>query len=203
MELGFGLVHIKLPGSRGHRGRLSSAVRVPLLACPAVPSLSFTNKEQGLGLTETEGTAGSPRRWLCTLRRRGLVYELPGSSKSTGMGGGLPLVNPEGGHSSISAAARNPQCVKTPGEGTRFQLIGTQFGDECGQSRELRLAGPRETRQMFVRGSALQSSGAGWAHHPNRAPGREADEGPAVLGALGSATPRGPGPLPAQCRREG
>lgn len=57
--------------------------------------------------------------------------------------GRLPLINADGGHSSILAAARKQQLVKTSGEGTRFQLIGTQFLDERRQKRKLCLTGPR------------------------------------------------------------
>lgn len=42
---------------------------------------------------------------------------------------------------------------------------------------------PQIGQADVVRGSSLQSSSAGWAHHANRAPGRAADEGPAALGA--------------------
>lgn len=69
---------------------------------------------------------------------------------------------------------------------------------------------PQIGQADVVRGSSLQSSSAGWAHHANRAPGRAADEGPAALGAAERLalcptppSPGWPGPLPAQFGREG
>ena len=72
--------------------------------------------------------------------RRDLAHQLSERGSELGQGGGpaacLPLVNPHGGRSPVLAADRKLR-VRTSGEGTRFQLIGTQFAELYRSWREL------------------------------------------------------------------
>jgi hypothetical protein len=104
-----------------------------------------------LALTMIEDMGWSPRRRPLsaqgTQRSLALFMSSLEQANELGQHGGhmesLAFINPDGGQSSFLAAARKQQLVKTSEESSRFQLIGTQFLDECRQKRRLCLTGRR------------------------------------------------------------
>ena len=83
---------------------------------------------------------------------RGMIWFISSRSGASELGWGwqarvsLPLVNPQRGRSPVLAATRKLQLVRTSGEGTRFQLTGTQFAEQHGSWGELCLAPERPGR---------------------------------------------------------